>query len=140
MYWFEMPRLFLNIQNTNFSHFLLFKVPPCLLPPSSLAPWKRRELKKCSYDLAPKIWFFLLAKLGLHVKAECCSFKIERVMALFVHQGEAKSQFPQILKSQNLAQFWDFCQNFCMSSPNVSLNNLSIAIWMGSKFTLSLIS
>ena len=54
----------------------LFKLPPCLLPPSSLAPWKRREFKKSSYDLAPKIWFFLLVKSGLHAKDESCSFKI----------------------------------------------------------------
>ena len=30
--------------------------------------------------------------------------KIERVMAIYVHQGDMKYQFNQILKSQNLAQ------------------------------------
>ena len=40
--------------------------------------------------------------LGLHVEYKSCIFKIERVMAIFVPQGEAKSEFSQnfeILKS-----------------------------------------
>ena len=36
---------------------------------------------------------------------ESCSFKIEQVMAVFVQQGDAKSQFHQILNSQKLAKF-----------------------------------
>ena len=42
---------------------------------------------------------------GLHAKDESCSCKIELVMANFVHQGEAKSKFHQILKSRSLSQF-----------------------------------
>ena len=49
--------------------------------------------------------FFLLVKSGLHAKDESCSFKIERVMAIYVHQGDMKSLFQQILKSQNFTQF-----------------------------------
>ena len=36
------------------------------------------------YNLAPKIGFFLLVKSGLHAKDESSSFKIERVMAIYV--------------------------------------------------------
>ena len=43
-------------------------------------------------------------KLGLVVKNESHSFKIKRAMAIFVHEGGAKSKNSKILKSQNLAQ------------------------------------
>ena len=36
----------------------LFKLPPCLLPPSSLAPWKRREYKKGSHNQTSRTCFF----------------------------------------------------------------------------------
>ena len=41
---------------------------------------------------------FPLVKLGLHAKDETHSSKIQQVMAIFVYQGEAKSQFQKILK------------------------------------------
>ena len=102
----------------------LFKLPPCLLPPSSLAPWKRREFKKSSYDLAPKIWFFLLVKSGLHAKDESCSFKIERVMAIYVNQGDMKSQYHQILNYQNHAQFFSLESKYLHVISK--LNNMAI--------------
>ena len=44
-------------------------------------------------------------KIRLNPKEELSISKIERDMAISVSQGEAKSQFLKILKSQNLAQF-----------------------------------
>ena len=51
------------------------------------------------------------------------SSKFERIMAISVSQGWMKSQFLQILKSQNLAQFLGsmlpqymaFCVSLCVS-------------------------
>ena len=62
-----------------------------------LGPLKKEEIEKV--HVQPGIQYFLLTKLGLHVKYESCIFKIEQAMAIFVHQGEAKSQFHKILKS-----------------------------------------
>ena len=50
--------------------WLLFKLPPCLLPPSSLAPWKRRELKKI--PLQPTKPSFN-TKCSLRTKCSCCA-------------------------------------------------------------------
>ena len=44
-------------------------------------------------------------KLRLHVKDEYGSVRIERAFAIFLHQGESKYQFINILKSWNCAQF-----------------------------------
>ena len=52
-----------------------------------------------SFDIDTKIQYFLLSKLGLYVKDEPCIFKIKRVMAIFIHQGDVKSQYHKILKS-----------------------------------------
>ena len=51
---------------------------------------------------------FPLVKFRLHAKDETHSSKFQQVMAIFVYQGEAKSQFLKILKSRNLAQFFRF--------------------------------
>ena len=45
MYWFETSWLFLNIKNKEFSHHFRCLLAPYLLPPSSLASWKRRYSK-----------------------------------------------------------------------------------------------
>ena len=103
LYLYETFWLFLNAKYGYFSHH--WSCLLCLLPPSSLAPWKRRESKKSSYNLAPKIRSFFQVKLGLYAKDESFSFKSERVMAIFVHQGDIKYQFHPILNSWNLAQF-----------------------------------
>ena len=44
-------------------------------------------------------------KIRLNPKTEPCISKIERVMAIFVSQVEAKSQIHKIFKSQNLTAF-----------------------------------
>ena len=51
------------------------------------------------------IMVLLKVKSGLYAKDESCSFKIKQDMAVFVQQGDAKSEFHQILKYKNLSQF-----------------------------------
>ena len=47
-------------------------------------------------------------------------------MAIFVSQGEAKSQFRQIFKSQNLTQFLRFGPNFLhVSSISIEVQSLN---------------
>lgn len=95
VYWFWNSGHGLNTKDKQFSHHLR-----CLLGsfPSSFAPCKRRACKKWSCNLTIKI-FFLPIKLVLHIIDESCSFKIKIVMAIFVCQGEAKSQCRNIWKS-----------------------------------------
>ena len=60
-------------------------------------------------------------------------------MAIFVSQGEAKSQFRQIFKSQNLTQFLRFGPNFLHVS-SISIEVQSLNTNMGPKTTPSMIS
>ena len=77
------------------------------MPPTSflLGPLKKEVIQKVvlRYRFQNMI-VFPFVKLGLHAKDETHSSKIQQVMAIFVYQGEAKSQFQKILKYQNLAQ------------------------------------
>ena len=57
-------------------------------------------------------------------------------MAIFVSQGEAKSQFRQIFKSQNLIQFLRFGPNFLHVS-SISIEVQSLNSNMGPKTTPS---
>ena len=49
---------------------------------------------------------FPLVKFRLHAKDETHSSKFQQVMAIFVYQGEAKSQSQKSLKSRSI--FLDF--------------------------------
>ena len=60
-------------------------------------------------------------------------------MAIFVSQGEAKSQFRQIFKSQNLTQFLRFGPNFLHVS-SISIEIQSLNSNMGPKTPPSMIS
>ena len=60
-------------------------------------------------------------------------------MAIFVSQGDAKSQFRQIFKSQNLIQFLRFGPNFLHVS-SISIEVQSLNTNMGPKTTPSMIS
>ena len=60
-------------------------------------------------------------------------------MAIFVSQGEAKSQFRQIFKSQNLTQFLRFGPNFLHVS-SISIEVQSLNSNMAPNITPSLIS
>ena len=60
-------------------------------------------------------------------------------MAIFVSQGEVKSQFRQIFKSQNLTQFLRFGPNFLHVS-SISIEVQSLNSNMAPNITPSLIS
>ena len=60
-------------------------------------------------------------------------------MAIFVSQGEAKSQFRQIFKSQNLTQFLRFGPKFLHVS-SISIEVQTLKCNMEPKTTPSLIS
>ena len=60
-------------------------------------------------------------------------------MAIFVGRGEAKSQFRQIFKSQNLTQFLRFGPNFLHVS-SISIEVQSLNSNMAPNITPSLIS
>ena len=51
-------------------------------------------------------------KRGLNPKNEPCMSKIERVMAIFLGQGQPKSHYFKFLKSQYLAEFFRQRPNF----------------------------
>ena len=59
-------------------------------PPSSLAPWKKQGIIKLVLCLSSQNKIILLIELGLHVIYDSCNFKIKRVKAIFVRQGEVK--------------------------------------------------
>ena len=85
-----------------------------------------RSLKNQSESISCKIWFLEHTKIRLNPKDEPSISKIERVMAIFVSQGEAKSQFRQIFKSQNLTQFLRFGPNFLhVSSISIEVQSLN---------------
>ena len=74
---------------------VIVKVPPFLLPPSSLASEKGRGYKKWSFDLDSKLWFFWQQKLSLHLSH--FSSKKSELWQLFL------CQICKFLKSLNRA-------------------------------------
>ena len=71
-----------------------------------------RSFKYWSESLSCKIWSFEQTKIRLNPKYEPSLSNIERFTRIFVSPVEAKFQFCEIFKSQNLIQFLRFGPNF----------------------------
>ena len=101
---------FFTMKSLKFSHWFSCLLASYLFPPWS--PEKEVIWKGVLPHSFQNMSFLLLIKLGLHVKTESCSYKINQAMDIVAHQGEAKSQNHKIFKSLYLAQFFNLFSKF----------------------------